>query len=352
MGRRLLTLSVSVSLCLRGRTLSRSVGRAVHRRPDRAEARAARRPSRPTALGGLHRARDQLGRQRLRDRDVAGRRAPPARRGRSPTRRSRAAAGLLARRRWLAFVSDRTDTRQLYRLSLAGGEAESARPSGEEGVTAFAWSPDGTPIAYTMTDPVTAAMKERKEQYGEFTIEDQDARMAQLHVVDVATTATRAADVGRVRGRQLRLVARRRADRLRPPREQRRRQGRHAPTSRSWTCRRAQRHAARHARRPRHQSQVVARRAAASRSSRRWPSRSTSSRTARWPSSPAERRHARGADRRVRREPVARGVDARPGSSSPPRSARGRICIGSIPSTQADRHACACATSGSASRSR
>ena len=96
---------------------------------------------------------------------------------------------------WLAFVSDRTDTRQLYRLSLDGGEAE-ALTSGSEGVTAFAWSPDGARIAYTMTDPVTPAMKERAEKYGEYTHEDHDARMANLHVVTVATKASAALTTG------------------------------------------------------------------------------------------------------------------------------------------------------------
>jgi dipeptidyl aminopeptidase/acylaminoacyl peptidase len=97
--------------------------------------------------------------------------------------------------KWIAFISDRTDTRQLYRLALAGGEAE-ALTSGSEGVTAFSWAPDGTRIAYTMTDPESAAMKERKEKYGEYTHEDRDQRMAQLHVVDVASKATRALTAG------------------------------------------------------------------------------------------------------------------------------------------------------------
>ena len=76
--------------------------------------------------------------------------------------------------KWIAFISDRTDTRQLYRLSLDGGEAE-ALTSGTEGVTALAWAPDGTRIAYAMTDAVTPAMKERTEKYGEYTHEDHDA---------------------------------------------------------------------------------------------------------------------------------------------------------------------------------
>ena len=96
---------------------------------------------------------------------------------------------------WLAFVSDRSDTRQLYRLALGGGEAE-ALTSGAEAVTAFAWSPDGTRIAYSMIEPITPAMKDREEKYGELTHEDHDARMAQLHVVDVATKATRALTAG------------------------------------------------------------------------------------------------------------------------------------------------------------
>ena len=97
--------------------------------------------------------------------------------------------------KWLAFVSDRTDTRQLYRLSLEGGEAETLT-SGAEGVTAFAWAPDGARIAYTMTEPVMPAMKERTEKYGEYTHEDHDARMAQLHVLEVATKASRALTAG------------------------------------------------------------------------------------------------------------------------------------------------------------
>ena len=97
--------------------------------------------------------------------------------------------------KWIAFVSDRSDTRQLYRLALDGGEAE-ALTSGTEGVTAFAWAPDGTRIAYTMTDPVTAAMKERTEKYGEYTHEDRDARMAQLHVIDVRAKTSRALTSG------------------------------------------------------------------------------------------------------------------------------------------------------------
>jgi Tol biopolymer transport system component len=53
--------------------------------------------------------------------------------------------------KWIAFVSDRTDKRQLYLIAPDGGEP---RPLTDvDGVGSFAWSPDGSKIALTMTDP-------------------------------------------------------------------------------------------------------------------------------------------------------------------------------------------------------
>jgi dipeptidyl aminopeptidase/acylaminoacyl peptidase len=97
--------------------------------------------------------------------------------------------------RWLAFLSDRTEKRQVYRLPVGGGEAERLTDA-EEPVTAFAWSPDGTRIAFVTTDPVTPAAKARTERWGDVVFEDQDARMAHLHVVDVATRRVRQVTMG------------------------------------------------------------------------------------------------------------------------------------------------------------
>ena len=89
---------------------------------------------------------------------------------------------------WLAFISDRDGKRQLYRIAIAGGEAERLT-SGDEGVSNFAWSPKGSQIAFTMTDAVTEAMKTRDQDWGEIRIEDEDQRYTHLYVLDLLPTA-------------------------------------------------------------------------------------------------------------------------------------------------------------------
>lgn len=90
----------------------------------------------------------------------------------------------------LAFISDRTDKRQIYVIDPQGGEAEPLT-SGEDGVGSFAWAPDGRTIAYTSTAPKSAAIKDREKKYGEFQIVDADSRMSQLFLLTVASRQTR-----------------------------------------------------------------------------------------------------------------------------------------------------------------
>ena len=96
---------------------------------------------------------------------------------------------------WLGFVSDRDGKRQVYRIALRGGEAEKLT-SAEEGVNSFAWSPDGTKLAYTMAEPVSEAMKEREKRWGDIKIEDQDQRYTHLHIFDIAAKTSKQATSG------------------------------------------------------------------------------------------------------------------------------------------------------------
>ncbi len=101
--------------------------------------------------------------------------------------------------RRLAFISDRSDKRQIYLLNIEGGEAEpittDAKESAPEGVTNFAWSRDGMAIAFAAQDPKAEALKDRDKKYGEFSVVDQDHRMTHLHVVDpVSKTVRRLTD--------------------------------------------------------------------------------------------------------------------------------------------------------------
>ncbi len=106
---------------------------------------------------------------------------------------------------WIAFVSDRDGKRQVYRIATDGGEAERLTRA-DEGVNAFAWSPDGRRIAYTMTDAVSAQVKEREQQFGELRIEDEDRRMAHLYVLEVPAPGASAAPAARQLTRGLLVV--------------------------------------------------------------------------------------------------------------------------------------------------
>jgi dipeptidyl aminopeptidase/acylaminoacyl peptidase len=90
----------------------------------------------------------------------------------------------------IAFISDRSDKSQIYVINPTAGEAD-AITSAEEGVNSFEWAPDGQRIAFTATEPKSTALKDREKKYGEFKVVEQDYRMSQLFVIDLATKQPR-----------------------------------------------------------------------------------------------------------------------------------------------------------------
>jgi dipeptidyl aminopeptidase/acylaminoacyl peptidase len=90
----------------------------------------------------------------------------------------------------LAFATDRDDKRQIYVISPRGGEARRIT-SLDEGVGAFAWSPDGKSFALTATDPKTDADKDREKKFGEFDVFGEGYRMTHLWVFDIAAQKAR-----------------------------------------------------------------------------------------------------------------------------------------------------------------
>ena len=86
--------------------------------------------------------------------------------------------------RWLAFLADRGEGRQVHLLPRAGGEAVPATAV-EDGVGGFAWSPDGSRLAILRTEPESDSAEARTEAYGRFEVEDQEYRMSHLWIVEV-----------------------------------------------------------------------------------------------------------------------------------------------------------------------
>lgn len=89
---------------------------------------------------------------------------------------------------WLAFLTDRGEKQQVFVVPVAGGEAFKVTAS-NEGVNDFRWSPDGRAIAFTATDAESEAMKQRKEKYGEYMVEDGEYAFTHLWVTPVAQAA-------------------------------------------------------------------------------------------------------------------------------------------------------------------
>ncbi len=88
----------------------------------------------------------------------------------------------------VAFIGRRGDQTlpQIQIIEMAGGEA---RPltNAPSAVSSFKWSPDGRLLAYTYTDPKTAAERTDDTQGRDWTVADKNYKHTRLYRVDAAT---------------------------------------------------------------------------------------------------------------------------------------------------------------------
>ena len=88
-------------------------------------------------------------------------------------------------------TGDEAPRPQLWLLPADGGEAW-ALTTARDGVSAYAWSPDGTRIAFLTTDSLTRDAEARLRRRDDAKPYEGDLRMSHVWVVDVATrTATK-----------------------------------------------------------------------------------------------------------------------------------------------------------------
>ncbi len=75
---------------------------------------------------------------------------------------------------------------QLWLLPADGGEA-TVLTNARDGVSAYAWSPDGARIAYLTTDSLTRDAEAKARRRDDAKVYEGDLRLSQLWVIDVAT---------------------------------------------------------------------------------------------------------------------------------------------------------------------
>src|SRR3569623_2770863 len=66
--------------------------------------------------------------------------------------------------RSIAFLSDRGEKAQIWRIRRVGGEAEALTSLEEGAIGAMAWSPDGTRIAFSYRPKTACARKSAREE--------------------------------------------------------------------------------------------------------------------------------------------------------------------------------------------
>jgi dipeptidyl aminopeptidase/acylaminoacyl peptidase len=84
---------------------------------------------------------------------------------------------------WIGFLRKHGEHRQIHIISPHGGEAR-AVTNADRDIQNFAWSPDGTQFAISMSEPEAKTQEERKKRFGSYDVDDQEFSRSWLYIVD------------------------------------------------------------------------------------------------------------------------------------------------------------------------
>ena len=87
--------------------------------------------------------------------------------------------------KWIGFISSRDGHANVWRIGLAGGEAEQlTKEKGE--ISAFEWSPEGNSLAFVMADPKSDEEEKAAKEKRDWRTIDQNLKMKRLYVQQVS----------------------------------------------------------------------------------------------------------------------------------------------------------------------